>query len=124
MGQAKNRGTREQRIDQARAEREELASRLGLEQRSIGEIKGELGLPDRARFHGYAVHEPAKDEFLFSFTDTNDAITRQWIGDPGLAKCFADFSDAYRLVRLDRGEIVVGVFETETQYFVADVLGE
>ncbi|MBC7198382.1 MAG: hypothetical protein H5U32_03935 [Pseudomonas balearica] len=124
MGQAKNRGSLEQRIEQAKAERAELAEKLGLEKRTIGEIKSDLGLPEDARFHGYAVHNPEKDDFLSIYSDTKDAITKQWVNSPAGAKCFEDFVDAYKLARADHGEIVVGVFETDYQWLVADVLGE
>lgn len=124
MGQAKNRGSFEQRMSQAKAEREALAERLGLEKRTLKEIKADLGVPDDAQFHGYAVHDPVRDEFLSSYSDALDAVTRQWVARPEGAKCFDDFVAAYKLTRADRGEIVVGVFETDTQFLVAEVLGE
>ena len=34
----------------------------------------------------------------------------------------ADFAEAYMLTRPERGELVVAVFETESQYFVAEVM--
>ena len=124
MGQANNRGSFEQRMKQAKAEREALAERLGLEKRTLKEIKADLGIPDDARFHGYAVHDPVRDEFLSTYSDTMDAVTRQWVSRPEGAKCFDDFVAAYKLSRADRGEIVVGVFETNTQFLVAEVLCE
>ena len=91
MGQAKNRGSFEQRMSQAKAEREALAERLGLEKRTLKEIKADLGVPDDAQFHGYAVHDPVRDEFLSSYSDARDAVTRQWVARPEGAKCFDDF---------------------------------
>ena len=122
MGQAKNRGTLEQRIQQSKARTEQLAEQLGLEQRSLADIKADLGIPEDAAFHGYAVHIPEADEFLMNHVDNRDSTTRQWAKRPELAKCFEQFADSYRLCRPDRGEIVVGVFETESQYFVAEVM--
>ena len=122
MGQAKNRGPLEERIKQSKARTEQLAEQLGLEQRSLADIKAELGLPEDAAFHGYAVHIPASDEFLMTFSENQESSARQWAKRPELAKCFEQFADAYQLCRPDRGEIVVGVFETESQFFVAGVM--
>lgn len=121
MGQAKNRGSREERIKQAQQQRCEVAERLGLERRPLAEIKAEMGVPEDAVFRGYAVHIAASDEFLMEHRETRAAEARQWAKLPGLAKFFPAFGDAYQLARADRGEIVVGVFETATQFFVSEV---
>jgi hypothetical protein len=42
--------------------------------------------------------------------------------NPGLAKCFENSAAAYMLTRPERDEILVAVFETESQYFVAEVM--
>lgn len=60
MGQAKKRGSREQRI----------AESLGLKERSLEEIKREFGLPATAKFLGYGVHLPESDEFLAMLEQT------------------------------------------------------
>jgi hypothetical protein len=121
MGQAKNRGSQADREQQAKAQRNAFAEKMGLEQRSLAEIKEELGLSPDAHFHGYAVHIPSSDEFLLQFSEQEHATGRQWSKNPGMAKCFEDFAEAYTLTRSERGELVVGIFETESQYFVSEV---
>jgi hypothetical protein len=122
MGQAKNRGSQADREQQAKVQRNAFAEKMGLEQRSLAEIKEELGVSPDAQFHGYAVHIPSSDEFLFQHSEREHATARQWSKNPGLAKCFEDFAEAYMLTRPERGELVVAVFETESQYFVAEVM--
>lgn len=122
MGQAKNRGSQADREQQAKTRRTAFAEKMGLEQRPLAEIKEELGLSPDAQFHGYAVHIPRSDEFLLQFSERKDVIARQWSKNPGLAKCFDDFSEPYMLSRPERGELVVAIFETESQYFVAEVI--
>lgn len=122
MGEAKNKGSRDDRIKQAQERRCAVAESLGMQKRQIAEIMEELGLPPESTFHGYAVHIPASDEFLIEHRDQPDSSARKWAKTPALAKCFHEFADAYQNARADRGEIVVGVFETETQFFVSEVL--
>lgn len=122
MGEAKNKGSREDRIKQAQERRSAIAESLGMQRRPVAEIIEELGLPTNSTFHGYAVHIPASDEFLIEYRDQADSTGRKWAKTPDLAKCFPEFSDAYEIARADRSEIVVGVFETETQFFVSEVL--
>jgi len=122
MGQAKNRGSQADRQQQAKAQRNAFAEAMGLKQRPLAEIKKELGFPSDAQFQGYAVHIPSSDEFLLQISELEHAAARQWGKSPGIAMCFEDFAEAYTLIRPDRGEVVVAVFETESQYFVAEVM--
>lgn len=122
MGQAKNRGSQADREQQAKVQRNAFAEKMGLQQRTLAEIKEELGVSPDAQFHGYAVHIPSSDEFLFQHSEREHATARKWSKNPGLAKCFEDFAEAYMLTRPERGELVVAVFETESQYFVAEVM--
>ncbi|EKY4113579.1 hypothetical protein L4Z64_001279 [Pseudomonas aeruginosa] len=121
MGEAKNRGSFQDRVTQSRETKRKEAEALGLEQRSLDDIREELGLAPGTPFHGYVVHRPDRDEFLCHFASAADSSMREWCAGPQLAHRFEHFVDAHALVR-NRDEIVVGLFETETQFFVAEVL--
>lgn len=121
MGEAKNRGTFQQRVAQSVEAKQRLSDSLGLVRRSLDDIREELGLPEDSTFHGYVVHRPQDDEFLVRFATQPHATARDWCKGPQWAHRFEDFADAYRLAR-EPDEIVVGLFETETQFFVAEVL--
>jgi hypothetical protein len=113
MGQAKKRGTREQRI----------AESLGLRQRPLTDIKKEHGLPDSAEFLGYGVHLPEPDEFLTKFDDDGYMTKKLWAKDPQLAIHYKGFADAYDVSRKCAGSIVVGMFDFGDQIYVAQVGG-
>ncbi|MCB6185090.1 hypothetical protein LIN78_16200 [Leeia sp. TBRC 13508] len=114
MGQAKNRGSKEQRI----------ADALGLKRVSLSDLKIRLGLPENASFLGYGIHNVEKDEFLSRFEETADAIMRTWGKTPELAISYAEFDDAYTVSRKCKEAIVVGMFDTGTQIYVASVTGD
>lgn len=111
MGQAKNRGTREQRI----------AESLGLKQRSLADIKKECGLPDSAEFIGYGIHLPASDEFLSKFDDDSYVSKKLWSKDPQIAIQYEGFADAYDVSRKCAGTVVVGMFDLGDQIYVIPV---
>ena len=111
MGQAKNRGSREQRI----------AESQGLKQRSLADIKKEYGLPDTAEFLGYGVHNVERDEFLAQFEVTTAVTKRGWAKDPQLAIQHEGFAEAYETSRKCAGSIVVGMFDLGDQIYVAQV---
>lgn len=113
MGQAKNRGTKEQRI----------ADALGLKQRPLADIKKEYGLPDSAEFLGYGIHLPEPDEFLAMFEEAAGATKKAWAKDPQAALTVDNFADAYETSRKCRGSIVVGMFDLGDQIYVAQVGG-
>ncbi|ENW40872.1 hypothetical protein F920_03541 [Acinetobacter baumannii NIPH 335] len=60
MGQAKQRGTLEQRVKQAQEQKDDF---YGTE-RSVAEVLAELGLPKESTVKGYVIHLPEKDEFV------------------------------------------------------------
>lgn len=111
MGQAKNRGSREER----------LAESLGMKQRSLTEIKKEYGLPENSEFLGYGVHNVERDEFLAQFEDTPAATKRAWAKDPQLALQFDEFAAAYEVSRKCKEAIVVGMFDIGDQIYVAGI---
>lgn len=121
MGQAKQRGTQAERLVQSAEAKRKAAKALGLFRRDLHEVSEELGIPQNAPFLGYVVHITARDEFLAEINDSMLATSRTWIKIPGLAHRFEHFVDAYELASEDR-ENVVGLFETATQFVVAEVL--
>ncbi|MDC7716589.1 hypothetical protein PQU95_05105 [Vogesella sp. DC21W] len=114
MGQAKKRGSREQRI----------ADALGLNQRTLVDIKKEYGLPATAEFLGYGVHLPVPDEFLAMFEDTAVATKKAWCKNPQAALTMDSFADAYETSRKCRDSTVVGIFDLGDQIYVAQIGGE
>jgi len=109
MGQAKQRGTREER----------LAQRLGLVERSLDELKRDLNIPADAEFLGYGVHLEKSDEFLSEFREQDGVTSKMWVKMPGMAKIFMEFSGAYDTSRKCSGSVVVGIFDSENQVWVA-----
>lgn len=111
MGQAKQRGTREQR----------LAQKLGLVERSLDDLKRELNIPAAAEFLGYGVHLESSDEFLSDFEENLDEIRKMWTKKPEHAKLFSEFSGAYDVALKCADSVVVGIFDSESQVWVAVV---
>lgn len=72
MGQAKQRGTAEQRAQQAREKRRE-----GLQPVDIDELRAAHNVPADANFVGFVVWLRERDEFLVHFEDTG-------IDEPGI----------------------------------------
>lgn len=121
MGQAKNRGTLSERLAQSVEAKRKVAEDLGLVKRDLADLRKEFDLPADTPFCGYVVHIPETDEFLASFRENDKSAHRGWAKSPALAHRFEHFADAYTLARGGR-EIVVGLFETPTQFVVAEVL--
>lgn len=121
MGQAKDRGTPDERLTQSVEAKRKIAESLGLVRRDLDEVRQELDLPPSAPFLGYVVHIPTRDEFLAEFKDSSIAVSRHWTKNPGMAQRFEHFADAHGLAR-ENHEVVVGLFETKTQFVVAEVL--
>jgi len=113
MGQAKQRGTREQRIAEA----------LSLREIVVTDIKKELGISDDADFLGYAIHLEESDEFLMGSDSENlDFTRRAWAKTPELAATFGSFIEAYDVSKKCRGSIIVGIFDMDKEIIVAPVL--
>lgn len=74
MGQAKQRGTAEQRAQQAREKRRE-----GLQPVDIDELRATHNVPAEAEFVGFVVWLRERDEFLVELEDT-PASTRRAYG--------------------------------------------
>ena len=69
MGQAKSRGTKEQREAEAKKRRLE---KLNISERPIEEIYKEFDLPNDSEFLGYIINIVESDEFVAKFEDTPD----------------------------------------------------
>lgn len=109
MGQAKIRGTREQRAAQ---KQEQVVQ-------SIEETKRRTGIPADAKFVGYAVHLEQTDEFLSRFEEDLDATKKLWSKRPQDALLFMTFEACYEKHRKCQNSVVAALFETETQIFAA-----
>jgi|JI10StandDraft_1071094.scaffolds.fasta_scaffold1622052_2 hypothetical protein len=113
MGQAKQRGTRDQRIAEA----------LGLREISLSEVKKEYGLAEDADFLGYGVHIEKSDEFLALFEISDEIEKKAWAKTPELALKFDSIADAHDASKACKGSIVVGMFDVGEQIFVATITG-
>jgi hypothetical protein len=109
MGQAKQRGTREQRATQKQEQVEQ----------SIEETKRRIGIPDEAKFIGYAIHLEEPDEFLASFDEDLDATKKLWSKRPQDALLFMTFEKCYETHRKCQNSVVAALFETEDQIIAA-----
>lgn len=113
MGQAKQRGTRNQRVAKA----------LGLKEMSLSELKKEYGLKDDAEFLGYSVHLEKSDEFLAHFETSGALENKAWAKTPELALRFDSIADAHDISKACKGSIVVGMFDIGEQIFVVTITG-
>jgi len=98
MGQAKQRGSRDERAAMA----------AGLRQRTVDDLKRQYGLPDHTLFLGYAVHLEAADEFLAEFRKSVGQVVRTWSRTPASALTFQSIADALDVSNACPGSIVVG----------------
>ena len=117
MGQAKQRGTLQDRIVQAQQEM------LEGEYITIDEAKRRLELPDTAEFLGYVIHLYDEDEFVGKVEETELAINRIYVKIPDLAQIYETAEDAvnealkiykYRL-------LVCMLFEVDNKHMIYDV---
>jgi len=113
MGQANRRGSRDQRIAEA----------MGLQRRSVSEIRTEYGLPESAALLGYAVHLEKQDEFLAEYSNMAAAVRKLWAKTPELALRFNSISEAIDVSRHCTGAIVVVMFDVGDQIVVFPITG-
>lgn len=113
MGQAKQRGNRDERIARA----------LGLREVSLSDIKKEYGLSEDAEFLGYGVHLEKADEFLAAFDESREVTRKAWAKTPEAALTFRSISYAHDISKACAGSIVVGMFDIGDQIYVAAVTG-
>ena len=82
MGQAKQRGSLESRIAQAKQQK------LDGERITIQEARRRLQLPDNAEFLGYVIHLYDQDELVGKIDENDVAINRVYVKIPDLAQIF------------------------------------
>lgn len=117
MGQARQRGTLEERITQAQQEK------LDGERITIEEAKRRLELPDSAEFLGYVIHLYDQDEFVGKIIDTTIATTRSYVKIPDLAHVFETVEEAVNeALKIDKYRLLVCLlFEFNDQHMIYDI---
>ena len=106
MGQAKQRGSLEERIELASAGRDER----------VGALRETLGIPDAVKFGGYLVKVDDGDEFVSALGDQ-----RAYASSPDEAKVFGAFDEAIAVADSARGEVVVALFDFGAKVIVVNV---
>lgn len=117
MGQAKQRGSLEERIAQAQQEK------LDGENITIEEAKRRLELPETAEFLGYVIHLYDRDEFLGSVKETALGINRTYVKIPDHAKIYGSAEEAVSdALKIDKYRLLVCVlFEVDNKHMIHDV---
>ena len=85
------------------------------------ELKKAAGLPDSANFHGWLIHNPEDDDFLFKFKENKAVISKLWCRLPDQAVRFNRFSRALKVVErleLQNRAIIVAAFDLGSQVIV------
>ncbi|MDA3500590.1 hypothetical protein MKL32_03035 [Acinetobacter sp. AOR34_HL] len=117
MGQAKQRGSLEERI--AHAQQEILEG----EKVTIEEAKRRLELPNSAEFIGYVIHLYDQDEFVGKVEETALSINRVYVKIPDLAQIYETAEDAVNeALKIDKYRLLVCMlFEVNNKHMIHDV---
>ncbi|OTG92185.1 hypothetical protein [Acinetobacter sp. ANC 3813] len=117
MGQAKNRGSLQERIAQAQQEK------LVGERITIEEAKRHLDLPDTAEFLGYVIHLYDEDEFVGKVEETEMVINRIYVKIPDLAQIYVAAEDAVNeALKIEKYRLLVCMlFEVDNKHMIYDV---
>lgn len=117
MGQAKQRGSLQERMAQAQQQK------IDGERITIDEAKRRLELPDNAEFLGYVIHLYDQDEFVGKIEENDEAINRIYVKIPDLAQIFDSVEDAIdEALKIDRYRLLVCLlFEVDNQHMIHDV---
>lgn len=117
MGQAKQRGSWEERIKQAQAQK------LEGERITIEEAKKRLNLPEGNEFRGYVINLPDTDEFLSTFEETEARVNTAYAKIPDLAKVFHSIESAVEVAEeITKHKLLICLlFESDKQYFTQPV---
>lgn len=111
MGQAKNRGPLEARVEAAK--QSSIQSRDPV----IESLRATLEIPERIKFMGYRVKVDSANRFLATDADG----TRRYAETPETATVFHGFDEATAMVQAGQGEVVVAVFDFGAKLLVANV---
>jgi hypothetical protein len=95
-----------------------IAQSLGLKKISLEELRRRFNLSPDAEFRGYLIHIEAEDEFLAFIKETEFTTQRAFTKSPEIAHIFDEFGDAFKYVRKEKNEIIVGMFETKKQILI------
>lgn len=110
MGEAKKRGTKEQRADSA-VKRQKV---------SIDFVKAELGLPESSAFMGYVIYNEFNDDYLASTSDKPTHRANTYVKNPESALRFQDYRQAISTSNAIMKTTKLGLlFDTGDQYIVA-----
>jgi len=117
LGQAKQRGSLEERIAQAQQEI------LEGEKVTIEEAKRRLELPNSAEFIGYVIHLYDQDEFVGKVEETELSINRVYVKIPDLAQIYETAEDAVNeALKIDKYRLLVCMlFEVNNKHMIHDV---
>lgn len=119
MGQAKNRGSLEERIKQAQERQDNF---YGINT-SVEYIRKELGLSDDAEPLGYVIHLPDQDEFVAEIIDNDMAFSVAYAKVPKMAKTYDEpelaIADAKKITK--HKLLVCVLFESSEQYMINDI---
>ncbi|MCO8044025.1 hypothetical protein NI467_01345 [Acinetobacter bohemicus] len=117
MGQAKQRGSLQERIAQAQQQK------VDGERIKVEEAKRRLELPDNAEFLGYVIHLYDQDEFVGKIEENDVAINRIYVKIPDLAQIFDSVEEAIEeALKIDKYRLLVCLlFEVDNQHMIHDV---
>lgn len=117
MGQAKQRGSQQERIAQAQQQK------VDGERITIEEAKRRLELPDNAEFLGYVIHLYDQDEFVGKIEENDVAINRVYVKIPDLAQIFDSVEEAINeALKIDKYRLLVCLlFEVDNQHMIHDI---
>ncbi|WP_081556800.1 hypothetical protein [Chromobacterium haemolyticum] len=110
MGEAKRRGSAEERAKQSR-ERREIP---------VADLIQELGLPPDSKYMGYVIHNPDQDDYLATIEERSDQTFRAYVRSQETALRFMDYAEACRVAEGITKKTQVGVlFDVGNQLYVA-----
>lgn len=90
--------------------------------KSPTQLARETKLPASAKFIGYGVHLPCKDEFLVYVDYVGDMEARGWTRYPNYGLAFQNFAAAQReATNYGNGAVVVYMYDLGTHYVVTTV---
>lgn len=119
MGQAKKRGSFEDRVKQAQDANEKFYG----QESKIEDVRKELGLPDDAQALGYVIHLPDPDEFVSELVDNDEIFSVMYTKLPELAKIYDEPEHAIQEAKkISKHKLLVCVlFESSKQYIINDL---
>ncbi|SON52711.1 hypothetical protein [Vibrio tapetis] len=85
------------------------------------QIKKDARLPENANFHGWLIHNPECDDFLFKYKDGAHVISKKWCRLPDAAIRFNRYTRALKVLQnleLDNLAIIVAAFDLGSQIIV------